>query len=261
MTFTPPSLDAVLPLPFAWSTIPAGSVTIDYTEGSTHSFIAARQQTFELPAFFIATYPVTTDQYQVFLDDAGGYQLTKWWSFSQAALDWRREWPEPSVPLKAPDNAPRTRICWYEAVAFCRWLEQQTEKQDGWVITLPTEQQWQRAAQGDDGRLYPWGNDFNPAHARTGEVYSGAPAPVTAYPGGASPYGVLDMGGNTWEWTLSQPGTQDIGLRGGGQRVLRGGSWSDPAADARCVARFAANPHSRDSGFGLRLACVPAPTG
>lgn len=257
-----PDMDTVLPPPFAWRAIPAGSVLIDYAEGSQYSFIAARQQTFDIPAFYIAAYPITTDQYQTFVDDPSGYRRPAWWSFSQAALDWRRACPEPSAPLKAPGDAPRTRLCWYEAVAFCRWLSEQAGAPTaGWAIALSTEQQWQRAAQGDDQRRYPWGADFDPACAHTGESHSGVPARVTDHPAGTSQYGVLGMSGNAWEWTLSQPGTQNTDLKGDGMRVLRGGSWADPAEDARCAARFAAAPDSRDTGFGFRLACVPAPAG
>lgn len=249
----PPDLTAILPPPFAWSSIPAGPVTIDFAEGSTHTFIAVRRQTFDLPAFFMATYPLTTDQYQTFIDSLTGYRLTRWWSFSSPALDWRRTWEEPAPALKAPGDAPRTRLSWYESVAFCRWLAEQVTISDGWTLSLPTEQQWQRAAQGDDERVYPWGNDFDPSRTNTGETYSGAPASVTAYPAGASPFGVMDMSGNTWEWTCSQPGSLDASLKGDVQRILRGGSWTDPAADARCAARFAAAPHTRDTGFGLRI--------
>lgn len=133
-----------------------------------------------------------------------------------------------AVSLQAGDDFPRTDVSWYEAVAFCRWL---TEKalilhpsgtSDHWEIRLPSEQEWQRAAQGNDGREYPWGNRFDKARANTFESGIGAATPVTRFTGGASPFGVMDMCGNVWEWCLTDLNTGSRDTSVNGPRMLRG---------------------------------------
>jgi formylglycine-generating enzyme required for sulfatase activity len=120
-------------------------------------------------------------------------------------------------------------------------------------VSLPTEQQWQRAAQGDDGRLYPWGRGFNHMLCNTSESRQRRPTPVTAYPGGASPMGAVDMAGNIEEWCLTRWGDGESDLSGDLARVLRGGSWKELAHNARCVARSADYPHNWYNHVGFRI--------
>ncbi len=109
-------------------------------------------------------------------------------------------------------------MSWFEAVAFCRWLSEQSDTQ----VLLPAEQQWQRAAQGDEAYRFPWGDEFDRSLCN---YSSRGTTPVTQYPQGSSPFGVMDMCGNVLEWCLNEWATGNIGLEGARQRVLRGGSW------------------------------------
>lgn len=118
-------------------------------------------------------------------------------------------------------NYPVMAVSWYDADAFCRWTGGR----------LPTEEEWERAARGTDGRRYPWGNLFEPDRANLDSNY---PTPVGKYPRGASPYGVMDMAGNVFEWTATSADGKYV-VRGGGWtkytfrgRVTDRGTWLEP---------------------------------
>jgi formylglycine-generating enzyme required for sulfatase activity len=146
-------------------------------------------------------------------------------------------------------------VSWYEALAFCRWLGEQT----GENILLPTEQQWQRAAQGDDNRTYPWGEGIDDSRCNYSRNV-GRTTPVTNYPAGASPYGVMDMSGNVWEWCLTQydDGSEDI--EGTNRRVLRGGSWNNSDHYVRAAYRYYGNPYDWYYSIGFRVVYVRLPS-
>jgi hypothetical protein len=141
----------ILPAPFAWVNIPAGTVKLITERGS---------QTFSVPAFAIARYPVTNAQYTRFVD-ARGYETQRWWTDAGWQARKEESWTEPRFWRDTKWNGmeyPVVGVSWFEAVAFCRWLREVTDDE---TVVLPTEQQWQRAAQGDDERIYPWGNDWD----------------------------------------------------------------------------------------------------
>jgi formylglycine-generating enzyme required for sulfatase activity len=146
-------------------------------------------------------------------------------------------------------------VSWYEAVAFCLWLSEAT----GEKIMLPTEDQWQYAAQGDDGRAYPWGNDWDCKRCNNSvkPCASNVTKPVRHYEGkGDSPFGVVDMAGNVWEWCLTDYNkkTNDINSIAN-KRVLRGGSWSRYNSDfLRCDYRGRNFPSHWGCHWGFRLA-------
>ncbi|WP_374503226.1 SUMF1/EgtB/PvdO family nonheme iron enzyme [Zoogloea sp.] len=221
---------------------------------------SAETRTLKMP-FRIARYPVTHRQFQAFVD-AGGYGEDEWW----AGLAERPEaapagWSEP--------NAPRERVSWYEATAFCRWLDAQFRDEGllpaGWRVSLPTEEQWERAARGTDGREYPWEGEFRSGLANIDETFGdvgpcnlGRTSPVGIYPDGQALSGALDTVGNVWEWCRNeykQP--ERCGDVGDSSRVVRGGSWVGGSDDCRAAGRLRFTPDGRNYFLGFRVCCAP----
>jgi len=225
---------ALLPAPFAWVPIPG-------------------------KGYSIAKYPLTNAQYKLFMD-AGGYQQSKWWTKAGWKQRESDKWTEPRYWKDANWNGaeqPVVGVSWYEAVAFCLWLSEAS----GEKIMLPTEDQWQYAAQGDDGRAFPWGNDWDGARCNNSvkPFDSNQTTPVRQYEGkdkGDSPFGAVDMAGNVWEWCLTdfEAKTNDVNSNAN-IRVLRGGSWYNDHSDFfRCDYRNSNSPHYWDNNRGVRLA-------
>ncbi len=228
-----------------------GLPVIDWVEITGGGFLYGEERMpRDLPTFYIARYPITNAQYQAFID-AGGYREERWWEGLQ-----RLEAPED--PGWGEPNGPRETVSWYEAMAFCRWLSESL----GYEIRLPTEEEWEKAARGSDGRIYPWGEDYRAGFANVYDTIAKAgptnlkqTTAVGLYPQGASPYGVLDLSGNVCEWCLSEsdhPGQVD--LDSDAIRVLRGGSFLLPPSSARASNREMYLPIGRLDG-GFRVAC------
>lgn len=262
----PFSVGEILPVPFEWKKILEGRVTL--SEGIDKEAHGVGKS-FDIPSFALAKYPLTNAQYSKFID-AGGYQQKKWWTEAGwdaceqgwALVDqvWQPSgtpWTEPRFwQIKKWNGAelPVVGVSWYEAVAFCNWLSEITDEN----ILLPTEQQWQRAAQGDDNRAYPWGNDWDASCCNNdvGGKGSKKTTPVKYYHDkGNSPFGVVDMAGNVWEWCLT---TYQIGLQevdGLHVRVLRGGAWIYHTPEAfHTSARSWEIPNMRGNRIGFRIA-------
>ncbi len=249
----PPVLE-LLPQPFEWVDIPAGRVTLITEKGWAKNYIPeGKSRTFDVPAFSIAKYPITNAQYAKFVE-AVGYSRKQWWTDAGWQAREQGSRAEPRYWRDSQWNGadyPVVGVSWYEAVAFCRWLAEAT----GEAVILPTEQQWQRAAQGDDGRTYPWGNQEPDERLCNFGGNVGHTTPVTQYPAGASPYGVMDMSGNVWEWCLTAVETGRNDLDGTDVRVLRGGSWDFSLSDLfRCGFRYWDDPRLRYYYWGFRLA-------
>ena len=223
--------------------------------------------------YAIGKYPVTVGQYRAFID-AGGYREQRYWT--QAGWQWRNMegktqpiyWTEKQ--WTGDDNLPVTGVSWYEAYAYTRWLAEAT----GRNYRLPTEAEWEKAARGGlqipDGkggmkknpnpdRIWPWGDEEPTAKLCNFNRNVGHTTPVGSYPDGASPYGVLDMAGNVWEWCLSKWARsfvypEDNDPEGDSLRVVRGGSWAYGADDLRAANRTWGGPSVvSDGGFRCAL--------
>jgi formylglycine-generating enzyme required for sulfatase activity len=168
------------------------------------------------------------------------------------------------------DDHPVVNVSWNDVVAYCEWLSKET----GYTVVLPTEAQWEKAARGTDGRMYPWGNDWDGSKcANSLGVWRflslKGTMPVGSYPEGASFYGVLDMAGNVCQWCSdwydanyykSSPDRNPTGPAGGQYRVLRGGSWNyNVALNFRCAYRYRFTPVYWDFNHGFRCVAMPRP--
>jgi formylglycine-generating enzyme required for sulfatase activity len=201
-----------------------------------------------LSAYAIALYPVTVAEYACAVRAGAVREPPVGTLFP---IDW-------SAQRQRPDH-PVVCVSWDDALAYTDWLA--TVAAHPW--RLATEAEWERAARGTDGRIYPWGDDWDAACANTRDGGPRQTTPVGSYPGGAGPSGANDLAGNVWEWTSSLflPYPYDRsdgrelhepeGFRG--WRVLRGGSWNYPAQGARTARRGNADPSFVRGSFGFRL--------
>jgi formylglycine-generating enzyme required for sulfatase activity len=201
-------------------------------------------------------HPVTNAQYAAFVQDT----------------DHRKpeHWEDGKVPSSKEDH-PVVYVSWRDAVAFCTWLSRETGRE----FTLPSEAEWEKAARGTDGQIYPWGDDPPTPELCNFGKNVGNTTPVGKYsPAGDSPYGCVDMAGNVWEWTRSLWGTRldepDFGYPydpGDGRedleaanrvlRVLRGGAFDDDETFVRCAYRSDRNPFDRGGNLGFRVVASP----
>lgn len=186
-------------------------------------------QRMSLPAFYMDKYEVSTKLYAAFLQETNRKQPD----------DWSR------VSLTSLGDRPVIGVDWRDADAYCRYYGKR----------LPSEQEWEKAARGTDGRTFPWGNaDPNVALANYSltycsffcNVYTDNLKSVGSYEAGKSPYSIYDMAGNVWEWTGS-----DYSSNG---KVIRGGSWGINAGDLRSTLRISGDPTGRHNNRGFRCA-------
>jgi len=191
--------------------------------------------------------------------------------------------------LRGIANHPVVSVSWHEALKYCEWLTETLRAWKGapavvskwldatlradraWRVTLPSEAEWEKAARGIDGRIYPWGNAFDGNLANTWESDVGKTSTVGSFPGGASPAVALDMSGNVWEWTRSLWGPdwqkpafrypyrpddgarEDLTAADEMLRVVRGGSWGGFDQFARAANRLRDYPYNRFDFFGFRV--------
>ena len=221
--------------------------------------------------YYIMQHPVTNAQYHQFIQATG----------HRAPLFWKD-----GVPTDKADH-PVVGVSYYDAIAFCAWAAQMT----GLPVRLPTEPEWEKAARGPEGRLYPWGNDWKKGACNIDEEKLNGTSPVGQFsPQGDSPFGVADMGGNVQEWSsslfgpypydpadgreahvydlhnqellpklietgcTSMPESDEASL---GKSVIRGGSWRESRFQARCAYRSWAAPMHRSDDTGFRCCYEP----
>jgi formylglycine-generating enzyme required for sulfatase activity len=213
-------------------------------------------QLVELPGFQIGRWPVTVQDYALFIED-DGYAEPRWW------LERFGQWQQPDTwqQQKEHPNRPVVGVSWFEAMAYAAWLTDHLHRvgklaQDK-VARLPTEAEWEYAARSPSAHPYSW-DDAEPSAELAN--YAGNvddPSPVGVYPLGATPKGVQDMTGNVWEWCLNHYGNEvpELGKIGRGYeaRTLRGGSWLNQAITLRCVFRRGYLPDLRANNLGFRL--------
>ncbi len=205
-----------------------------------------------LSSYRISKYEVTNEMFKAFVMDGGYKRKELWtpegWKFIQENMithpaGWRvRGFDDPQKPVVG--------VSWYEAYAFAKWLG----------MRLPTEAEWEKAARGTDGRVYPWGNEFDASRVFYKAI--ARPLRVGSFPSGASPYGVLDMAGNVWEWVWDwygeryyarSPYKNPKGPENGEYKVVRGGGWGCNRRQMRCAYRRHEKPTWRRLDVGFRV--------
>ncbi len=241
----------------AFSAPPKGMVLVpagEFTMGTDDPQTPADQRparNVHVDAFYIDKHEVTNAQFQEFIL-ADGYDTREYWTkdgwdFIQKKRFYysypTRVTYQIDKPLgfgrnsvsTAPDH-PVIGVSWYEAVAYAKWAEKR----------LPTEAEWEKAARGTDGRIYPWGNAFDfsklkyfPHHEKL--------SPVGSFPSGASPYGALDMAGSVAEWCADDSGNNE-------KKAVRGGGWNAIRLQLRCTYWEAHRPTYRYYNLGFRCA-------
>lgn len=244
-----------LPL-LEWCDIPEGYLTTDTIDKNDKTLV----RKFHVPPYRISKYPVTHSQFDVFCSNADGYSNTKWWEFSPEAYNWRINNPEPKPGRFRGDERPREMINWYDAMAFCRWLSSKT----GQNLSLPSSLEWQRAARGDDNRVYPWGNTFEKTRCNTRESEIKMTSLVMRYSNGVSPFNVYDMSGNVWEWCLNakpkqeqveygSEGQQLVDITLAGERAVFGGSFVSAYQRSQISFHYYLDPLCYHATIGFRI--------
>jgi formylglycine-generating enzyme required for sulfatase activity len=213
----------------------------------------AGQATVDLQAFYIGRYEVTVAQFGAFVNGTGH------------RVD--------AQTLRTPANHPVSMITWPDALAYARWLESALKQsprtpprlqqllRDGWHVGLPSEAQWEKAARGADGRVYPWGDQPRRDRANFGGA---APVAVGSIPCPECAFGLSDMSGNVWEWTRSpyqpypfDPADDRQHLEADALWVMRGGSFADAERNVRAAIRGGADPGARRPFIGFRVVLSP----
>ncbi|MDS4031415.1 MAG: SUMF1/EgtB/PvdO family nonheme iron enzyme [Candidatus Contendobacter sp.] len=262
---------------FGFVEIPAGPFTMgsDKRRDEEATDRELPQHEVNLPGYYLARWPVTVAQFAAFVE-ASGYRS------------------HGSYSLRGVANHPIVAVSWHDALAYCRWLNEQLRElapkrlatadplseserrfwqglaEGSLGIGLPSEAEWEKAARGADGRIYPWDDQPDPNKANYGDTGLGTTSAVGCFPGGASPYGCEEMSGNVLEWTRSLLGDypyppagskrqarEDLNAPDDARRVLRGGAFGFSAWLARCAYRNDYVPGSRFGGGGFRVVASP----
>ena len=240
--------------------------------------------------YWIGRFPVTNEQFATFVHaeshrttaETEGYgriwslEMKQWVKISGA--DWRHP-TGPKSDIDGIGDHPVVQVSWFDALAYCRWSNRLygRELPHGLAFCLPGENEWEKAARGEKGNVWPWGDEWQSRRCNSLEAGPGFTTPAGAYsPDGDSPYGAANMAGNVWEWTRSLWGPNaDIPAfkypydRSDGRenpdaaldilRVLRGGSFGDDEARyVRCAYRDRLVPDFSYDYLGFRVAVAPS---
>ncbi len=213
--------------------------------------------------YYVARFEVTSSMYLAYLNDREWHTAAKafervprqaqkatndtaYWKADAKgvfSLSWREDWPVIAVS-------------WYDSEDYCRWLTKQVGG-TSWEFRLPSEDEWEKATRGPDGRYYPWGDSFDDTfcamvNSRPGEQKQRQPEPFRLFPVDEGPCGVRDMGGGIYEWTRTESG-------GGQWRILKGGTWGAGAAYCRCAYRYVSSPEYVIETLGFRVCARRTP--
>ena len=197
-----------------------------------------------LDAYHIGRVPITNAQYKRFVEGTGHASPS--------------HWTGRQIPYLREDH-PVLHVSWHDARAYCAWLSRETSI----MFRLPTEAEWEKAAQGPDRQTYPWGDQWDRWRCNCAENELAHTEPVGTYsPDGDSPYGVSDMAGNVWEWTSSLNKDLPYNANDGrenseaqGERILRGGSFRSYADQLACAYRSVhGSPEAKGDEIGFRVA-------
>ncbi|MFN8380506.1 MAG: formylglycine-generating enzyme family protein [Anaerolineales bacterium] len=232
--------------------VPAGRFLMGSTEDGSVYANERPQHLVEIPYdYWMARFTVTNEQYHAF--DRPSRLRT---------ILYR---------LDRNPNYPIINVTWVDAMKYCRWLNDsfKSELPAGWMLRLPTEAEWEKAARGTDGRIYPWGDEFGDDRGNFAEGER-MPRPVLPAgqfsPQGDSPYGCSDMAGNVWEWTHSLMKPYPYNANDGREQetdrqyhVVRGGSAMGGDWAARCANRVEADQYMLKGYFdiGIRVCLAP----
>jgi formylglycine-generating enzyme required for sulfatase activity len=252
----PPAVERREPFEPELILIPAGEFLMgsDPNQDKGASDDDQPQHRLYLPEYYMAKKPVTNAQYAYFVSATGHY----------TPEGWKR-----GEPPAGKQHHPVVNVSWLDANAYCRWLSNMT----GRPYRLPSEAEWEKAARGTDGRIYPWGDEPPDERRCNFNDQLGDTTPVGKYsPLGASPYGCMNMSGNVWEWTLSlwgkenlefkypydpNDGREDLGARDDIRRVCRGGAFDSDQRLVRCASRAGGYPNSGYTVIGFRVCVGP----
>jgi formylglycine-generating enzyme required for sulfatase activity len=229
-----------VPSPSPESSISAQKATIWPKDGKEMVLVpqgpfgfGVEEQPTHVEEFWIDKTPVTNAEYKVFLDANPAHPVPHDAAQEAEAYNWHeqsRTYPDGLA------NHPVVLVSWMDAEAYAAWAGKR----------LPTEEEWEKAARGVDGRKYPWGNKWQSGLANTQDGDVGGTCEVGGFsPAGDSPFGVVDMCGNVWEWTATEFSSTT--------KVLRGGSWRNSSFDANCVWRSRSLPATVAPYIGFRL--------
>ena len=183
----------------------------------------------------IGAYPVTNSEYKEFIYATPKYRIPNHWD--------KEKWTFP----EGKEHHPVVYVSYDDALKYCEWKTKKEELQ-GRQYRLPNEYEWEKAARGTDGRVYPWGDEFDKEKCNSFESGVKDTTPVNKYPDGVSPYGCYDMTGNVCEWVDSWYDKKEKG------RVLRGGSWNDILEVMPALDRDGIGPTTQDILIGFRVA-------
>jgi formylglycine-generating enzyme required for sulfatase activity/energy-coupling factor transporter ATP-binding protein EcfA2 len=281
-----PRPEVLRPEAMAFCRVPAGPFWMGSSDEDERAYDDEKPlHRVEIPYdYWLARYPVTVAQFRAFVE-AEGFR------------------PGDPDSLRDPDNHPVRWVNWHEARAFCAWLTRAWQEGGvlprDWEARLPSEAEWEKGARGgieipsapliasvgeglasalgasldmaqnpNPQRRYPWGDGPDPNRANYDETGIRNTSAVGCFPGGASPYGCLDMAGNVWEWTSSvfqeypydpSDGRENLEAGDRVRRVLRGGAFLDSEWDSRCAYRGWYLPDLRFRYRGFRVVAAPSP--